>query len=75
MHRGAFLLAMSAIFASTVGAFAQSPAPPATPPAQRPRWGQQAEKEFRLGRGLHQKMLEHAKEREGEGEGRDEVSV
>lgn len=57
MNRRAFLLAMSAMFATTAGAFAQSPAPPAPPPAQRPRWGQQAEKEFRLGRGLAPRLM------------------
>jgi hypothetical protein len=31
--------------------------PPARPPDQRPRWGQQAEKEFRLGRGLAPKLM------------------
>ena len=52
MDRRTFLLAMSAMLGTAAGATAQSPAPSTSPPAQRPRWGQQAEKEFRLGRGL-----------------------
>ena len=64
MDRRTFLLAMSPLLATAAGASAQSAAPPAQPPAQRPPWGQQAEKEFRLGRGLAPKLMTEAEWKE-----------
>ena len=42
------------VVATARGAFAQGTPPQ---PGRPPRWGQQAEKEFRLGRGLAPKLM------------------
>ncbi len=56
MERRQFIAAVtSGALAAATAAFAQGPGPKT--PDTRPRWGQQAEKEFSLGRGLGPKLM------------------
>ena len=80
MDRRAFVIVLaSAAFTMVSSAFGQgAPAQPAPPPGKGPRWGQQAEKEFRLGRGLGPQLMteeewkeHHTKMRTLTGEERD----
>ena len=59
MDRRAFVIVVTgAAFALVGSAFAQGvPAQPAPAPKKGPRWGQQAEKDFRLGRGLGAQLM------------------
>jgi len=55
MDRRAFIGTLAGlVFATGSGVFAQTSAPPQPP---QPRWGQQAEKEFGLGRGLGPSLM------------------
>ncbi len=55
MDRRVFLATVVGIIATAAsGALAQGGPPPQ---GQRPRWGQQAEKEFRIGRGLAPRLM------------------
>lgn len=64
MERRRFITALigGILAAASTAAFAQAPGP-RTPDA-RPRWGQQAEKEFRMGRGLGPKLMTEEEWRE-----------
>ena len=57
MERRAFATVFAVgVLATATGALAQGTTSP-RPPDQRPRWGAQAEKEFRLGRGLAPQLM------------------
>ncbi len=55
MDRRAFLIALTSTCAVAGSALGQPAASPGT--QTRPRWGQQAEKEFRIGRGLAPRLM------------------
>lgn len=63
MERRTFVVIVAAsVLGAAAGASAQGAAP--VPPDQRPRWGQQAESEFRLGRGLGPRLMTEEEWRE-----------
>ena len=54
-RRQVIVVLTGGVLAAATAAGAQGPG--TTPPATRPRWGQQAEKEFRMGRGLGPQLM------------------
>ena len=55
MDRRAFVATIAGIAVTAASAALAQGGPP--PQGQRPRWGQQAEKEFRIGRGLAPQLM------------------